>query len=70
MLAKLLTLIALAGMATAAVLPRDTCNNQVYRCSSDRTAIEVCDASGWRLQSLCGAPTCAYDPVQGVPHCY
>lgn len=70
MLAKLLTLVAIAGTATAVVLPaREACVNGVYRCDPTLTAVEICN-NGWNLQASCAGPTCAYDPVKGVPHCY
>ena len=70
MFAKIVILIAIAG-AAAALPAHDGCDGKTYRCDSNNKNVEVCTPQiGWRLQSACAGPTCAYDSVQGVPHCY
>ena len=60
MLSKVVALVALIGIASAASVPQAPCFGETYRC----------DATGWQLQALCAKPSCAHDPDQKVPHCY
>ena len=74
MLTKLLALLAITTMASAAAVAVlatvNVCNGETYRCDATGYRVEVCNGAGWQLQALCGTPSCAHDPKQGVPHCY
>jgi hypothetical protein len=74
MFTKLLALLAIDSLVSAAAVAApataNLCNGQTYRCDATLYRVEVCSGAGWQLQALCGTPSCAHDPKQGVPHCY
>lgn len=72
MLTKILSLLAITGLATAVAIPQEACTGAAWRCSSTLNSVEVCAPGlGWVLAAQCAGATCGVrENDGGVPHCH